>query len=333
MHWDVLFLEATIAKHFDNKILAKKPLGGTEATIIRVAEGLGATGLKVAVVQTRCAAFRTKKGEFCTFIHGDNLPANTSCDHYVELRDLINPNLFPKAKKYLWLHNPVDGYAPGTVKKWLSKLLKYKTTVIGVSKWHVRDLKKVLPNVKLTYLYNPVPDEAYISLPNRPQYDKNVIVWPASPHKGLERALELHQKIREKRPTIKLYIFNPRYVRVDTKTLAKKKGVYYLGGAPCFELWKVIKKSLCVFYPINQNETFGCIGSESNALGTPLVTYARGGIEEVVSSKTQLVKNYDEPAVIKKVIAWHDKGRPTVYGRKDFMMGHVIKNWIRLFQN
>ena len=323
-HFDVLFLDVSANKYFDRQVLEKHPLGGTEASIIRVAEGLASLGLKICVMQSRCSYFEAVMGQHCFFMHSNDLD-KVSTMNFVQIRDAKNSHLFQDAKKYVWCHD----LGHDAMKDWIGKLKIHDVTVVAVSRWHRQNLKKYLDNYeKTTYIYNPVPTNIFIDQDKRVPYDKNLLVWCASPHKGLGKAIELFRKLRNERPKLQLIIFNPGYYELDTIT---EPGTAVYGPTNCQLLWTQMSRSLCVFYPCEWDETFGLIAAEANAMGVPIATYRRGALKEIVSSDNQMVEQDDEQAFMDMVLKWNTEGRPNnIYGQEEFKLDSVIMDWVRM---
>lgn len=328
MHWDVVFLDTTANKYYDRQVLEKHPLGGTEATVVRVAEGLGELGLNVLVLQTRCEEFNLTMGQYAFFGHGYQIPAGTSCSNYIQIRRNTNPELFPEAKKYLWMHDLAVRDTGFTT----SELCKNGIQVIAVSRWHKKNITQFLGSDvdNVSYIYNPVPDSLYDV---RSVYDKNLLVWTASPHKGLGKGLELFRKLRKLNPQFKLIVYNPGYLKVDTIQLSSEKNVYYAGEESCRNVWETVKRSLCVWYPCQWDETFGLIGAEANAMGVPMAGYRRGALNEILSNndRDQLVERDDEDGVISTVLQWQEH-RPDISGNPKFKLSTVLKDWKELLR-
>lgn len=318
MHFDVLFLDVTAPYYYDRTTLDRTGMGGTEATVVRIAEGLAALGLKVAVMQSRVAYFPPIMGQWAFFIHSDDLDQVT-CRHYVQIRKNDNGHLFPDAKKYLWMHDVAKD------KIEIAPSMK----VIAVSRWHKNNIKEVQgPDCDIAYIYNPVQDELFIGTEANPAYNKDVMAWTASPHKGLKKALELFKRIKEQAPKMQLIVFNPGYMQLDMVNLSTIPGVIVHGVVRPLELWSVVQKALCVFYPTDWSETFGLIAAEANALGTPVITSRLAALKEVVSSNNQFADSDDE--VVKRVLDWRENGRPRVYGKEEFKFTNVILEWVKL---
>ena len=323
VHFDCIFFDPIGYKYFDRMTLEKEALGGTEATIVRVAEGLAELGLKVAVVQTTAEYFAPIMGQHCFFVHAQDI-SDYTCKHYIQVRSYLNPHLFPGAKQYLWLHDVANHEE--TEK--LNDLIRFKVTVIAVSRWHRNNVRDMLPGYSnIRYIYNPVNDSLF-STPYNDNYDRTKLVWVASPHKGLRHALNLFKQIKAKNDKMELIIFNPGYTQLDTAELSLMNGVNCYGPMNCASVWGVVKKSLAVFYPTKWDETFGLIAAEANALGTPLITFNRAALKEVISSNEQFAQ--DDESAIQKALDWSANGRPQVAGRDEFKFSNVIMDWVKL---
>ncbi len=321
---DVLFLDTTSNKYYDRFTLEKHALGGSEASVIRIAEGLGSLGLKVGVIEARIDPyFEPIIGQYAFYFHSDDA-VNLRTKHYVQVRGNTNPQLFPGAKKYIWLHDICT-----SENEWLPSLKEHNTTVIGVSEFHKQNIKNtILEYDNVTHIYNPVPDEIYVDNSVTPDYDPNVMVWSSSPHKGLMDAIGLFKQVKAKNPKMQLIVFNPGYKNLDVETLSVIPGVSVYGSMSCKQVWSVVQKSLCVFYPTEYQETFGLVAAEANALGTPICTNPIAGLNETVSSSQQLV---DTPQkVVDRVLDWSKCGRPKVLGNPEFRLSNVLEKWVRL---
>ena len=259
-------------------------------------------------------------GQHCFFLHSDDIE-KVSCRHYIQIRDIRNSHLFNGAKKYVWLHDV------GTKEKeWIDTLSKEKIKVLTVSRWHYNNIKELTGYEDIDYIYNPTPDELFLDANAVPAYDKNLLVWMSSPHKGLGRALELFQEMRTKNDKLKLVVFNPGYLGIDTVKVSSMAGVSVYGATGCKAMWNIVRQALCVFYPTQWDETFGLVASEANALGTPVATFRRAALKEVVSSELQFSDSEEE--LMEKVLGWSANGRPVVRGKEEFKLSNVIIDWL-----
>jgi glycosyltransferase involved in cell wall biosynthesis len=332
--YDVIFIDNTTPKPYEQSTLEHSALGGTEATVIRVAEALGFIGLKTAVFQ-----------------HNQDMPVSGKDSYYlpfsmlddadpeivVMLRGVQFVDKFPRAKKISWHEDdPSQGPLRETLLAMRDTFIKYGVTVVGASKWHAGVLSELLcypnetSNPKVTYIYNPVPDQLYVPRSTDVKYYPHKLVWPASPHKGLERAMGLVERLVDVSgdKDYRLYIFNPGYFGDSGK---HSQYVVNCGAVPCKELWQHMSESLCVFYPTEFRETFGCIAAEANAVHTPVLTHNIAALAETVAGRRQFCER-DDKSVIDTVMKWRAGERPTVYGQDRFRLSEVIPEWVKLFK-
>ena len=336
----ILFVDANCPKPYDERTLAREGLGGTEATLVRVARELS-TRHEVSVAQ---------RGREGCYVSPDGV-RYTDFDTKRPVRDepqrvvLINShkllkrvrNHYPNAKRYLWMH-----CFPGNNKKHLSRwATRYGYTLLGVSKTH-RDmlrtfLKSYQDNLQVEtpprlppigYVYNPIDEDIEHLRLNT--YDRNTLVYFSSPHKGLEQILGHFKVLRERCPALELHIANPGYIRLNEKGLPA--GVRVLGSMPQREVLRHVRGALCVFNPQSSfAETFGLVFAEANALGTPVLAHDIGAAREILGGSQQLVDASDSDAVAAKILSWRDGARPQVSANPKFKVSAVAKAWETVF--
>lgn len=325
LDFDVIFLDTTSPRYYDRSTLEKEAMGGSEASVVRIAEGLGKLGLKVAVIEAKLKNyFEPIIGQYAYFFHSDDVE-RLNCKHYIQIRANTNPQLFPGSKKYIWLHDVATQEREGA---WLSSLSEYNIQLIGVSRWHRNNIREVTGVDSVRYIYNPVPDEIYVHAGINLPYDSNLMVWMSSPHKGLNSAAVLFKRVKELNPKMQLVVFNPGYCKADSEALMVQPGVSVYGSMDCRRMWGVVQKSLCVFYPTEYQETFGLVVAEANALGIPVCTNPVAALKEVVSSNLQLVDTDQD--VVNTVLDWSKTGRPKITGLDEFRESNVLVEWVKL---
>lgn len=326
MNFDCIFVDITTPKPYDQRTLDIEPLGGTEASVIRVAEGLAKKGYRVGVFQHNLDTISMGEGAY--YLPLGELENVKVCHAYVALRSAFGFDRFQSATKVSW-H---EDLACETHNRIMPELMKHNVTVVAASNWHKRNLQEQfkiganladpIPRVKA--IYNPVPDELY-DIPNDLSigYENNVMIWAASPHKGLDRAIKLFSRCREViSDQLELRVFNPGYLITDVQRVP---GVVVYGAVPCKTLWEQMGSSLCVFYPTQFEETFGCIAAEANAMHCPVATYPVAALRETVGN--DFAENQDEVSFIKLVEKWYNGERPKVHANKAFKQSEIIWEW------
>lgn len=328
----ILFIDPVCPKPYDPFVLANEPLGGTEATVIRVAEGMGARGLQVQVIQhnreTGCST------------HNDSVyyaPFGTAGSfnptHVIVLRapQALRQarKQFPSAKLYFWAHDIFAG--PGWVEGFQA-MVDTQAVPIVVSEWHrsqMYDAMKQLGvgvSIPCRRIYNPIDDTL---VPDATPVDVNKLVFFSSPHKGLDNTLKIFERFQdfEELRDMKLHIANPGYFKdAETKDL---RNVVNLGAISHESVISHVRSALAVLH-LNAvfPETFGLVHAEANAVGTPFLSSRLGAVPETADHPGELIDVIDPKAVIERVRQWKVYGRPKVRGTPHFRLTRVLSDWL-----
>lgn len=324
----IIFIDYSCPKPYDPLILETQGLGGTEATVIRIAEALS-NKFDVKVLQHNREQGYQGKALYTSFEWQGN-PRHVIC-----LRDprvmLGAKELYPKADISLWSHD----FAPFELAKIYSNKVfeqadcKYN---ICVSNWHKTQCIEALRPLgyhgefRHKVIHNPLAED--LPKPKR-EYDKNKLIWISSPHKGLGRALELMPLLSKYNPNFKLYIANPGYFETQ---LPNESWLVNIGIMKHKELMEFCSDALCLFYPnTTYPETFGLVFSECNTMGVPVLTHSLGAAPEVLDRHPdQLIDCTNTEEVIKRVIKWYNGARPIVRGKPEFKINNIINEWLKL---
>ncbi len=345
----VLFFDPVCQQPYDTHTLLTQASGGTEATLTRIADALGAFVMQ----HNRTAAA------------GRYLPvqALAGIEHVVvnrEPRALARARaLFPQARLYLWLH---DQLAPGSTRarrlgRCRALLRELAVTAVCVSDTQRRAVDAALRGLRLDAvmrtltIYNPVDDALE---PDGTALDENRLVFFSSPNKGLDFTLDAFAALRRALPQLHLEVGNPGY-RADRN--AAYPGVRFLGALPQARMHAVVRGALCTFFPnFVIPETFGLVFAESHALGTPVLTLDCGAALEVLGDPSEVlplrgayrvyestVRLLPRPlragparlaaaaglfdAFIERVRAWRAGARPAPRPDTRFRLSTVVPQW------
>lgn len=316
---NIIFYDGVSPHQYDFNSIEERPMGGTEATVIRVSWGLILKGFKMFLLQPK---FDNKEPEFKPHI----VITLRDAGHYI-----ANQIRWPNAKHFLWLHDVVSG----DYQKHLQHHLNgHKGTIVTVSDYHhtnvISTLQDMLKdgNLRVKRVYNPLADYC---VKEPVEIDRYKLVYFSSPHKGLDYVLKLHQYLRNIEPKFHLFLANPGYyANKDTLT----EGVTNLGILKHKEVVDQVRTSLCVFYPNTSfPETFGLVYAEADAVGTPVLTHPIGAAREVLFHPHEVMDCRDYRAVVNRVIAWSNGDRPIVTGKKEFRLDSVVNEWVKLFNS
>lgn len=326
MRLKILFVDVDCPQPFTGESLDRMPLGGTEATLFRVAVGLAKSGFhEVFIAQhNREAEETTGAVSYIPFRFGEE--TGIKPDAVVVLRSFkILESLaaaYPDARLFLWMH-----CFPGS--RWnkaAPALEKHSVTVVCVSKFLKDRMREVVGGkVRVTTIYNPVSAHAL----HRP-HDLNKLVFFSSPHKGLPEVLERFSEIRKEFPLMKLHLADPGYWAGPVPEIPE--GVICHGSLPSAELHAHVASALCVFYPQRSfAETFGLVFTEANALGTPVLAHPLGAAQEILEAggAGQVIDCTPEN-VVRTIRAWRNGARPMVRAHSDFRLENILPAWSAL---
>ena len=313
----ILFYDCAAPFSYESNTFEINSIGGTEATVLRVAEVL-AKNHSVTVAQ-----------KYRTYVN------NRTSVKYVPLDypDLLDHDVVVCVRK-------IDGFC----KKFKNKvhvlcqnfdedlveigdfLKQTKGTLISVSDHLMEINKKLLPDINHMRIYNVIDDDLVEDDTPR---DKNKLVFFSSPHKGFFDTLYAFGLMRTLVPELTLYYSNPGYLMWPHQT---PTNAFNLGSLPFKEIIKHVREAFCVFY-INKifPETFGLIYAEANAVGTPVLTHDHGAAREILHPDNPTIDCNYLTNVRDTFMQWYSTTPPKVTGVDKFRTSQVVEDWLKLF--
>jgi len=345
----LLFYDPLCQQPYDTRTLREQAMGGTEATLVRVADALDAWVIQHNRTEDWQRYRRPQRlpGIACVIVNRDSRALPLVREYY------------PQARVYLWLH---DRFRPGSRRaRWLAAtaplLREMAVTAVCVSDWQRGGVEATLRDigaaaeVRALTIYNPVDDAL---TPDATPVDENTLVFFSSPNKGLAFALDAFGELKRAMPQLRLLVGNPGYKAVDA---APRAGIEFLGALPQARMHAVVRGALCTFFPnFLIPETFGLVFAESHALGTPVLTHDCGAAPEIVADPQQLLplgvacRLYEGAvgrlplswrraparlaaaaglfdAYVERIHAWRDGARPRVAADPRFRLSVVAASW------
>jgi glycosyltransferase involved in cell wall biosynthesis len=343
-----LFYDPVCQQPYDTRTLRQQAMGGTEATVTRVADALEALVAQHNRTETygRYRVPEKDPGVTSVIINRDSRAIR-------RVREL-----YPNARVYLWLH---DQFKPGSKRAgWLAStadlMREMAVSVVCVSDTQRRNVEAALRTMHIADLsthtiYNPIEDAL---APDDSPVDVNKLVFFSSPNKGLKFTLDAFRYLRHRMPELRLVVGNPGY---KTRKSVLIEGVEYLGPQPQPRIHAEVRTALCTFIPnFVIPETFGLVFAESNAVGTPVLTCDCGSAAEVLGDRNQIVpvtlgervyerllsqvspKWREGPARVaasmglfepyaERIRTWRNGGRPSVAPNPRFRLSAVVAQW------
>lgn len=344
----ILFVDVKSSTPFDSHIMRSVGIGGTEGSVVRVAEAL-ARDHEVAVAQL--GRERATQVGGVTYLPLQEAPfGGTEPDCVVAVRKhrLVTTyrRRFARARLYCWIHN----WQRTEVVLKRAGLVRAQAGLVTVSDTHrlhterringalgrAMGIAALAPGrLAVHRIYNPIDDAL---APDDTPVDRNLLVYLSTANKGLERVLRRFGEVRRRMPAMRLRVAgtDPRQIEhalPGCARLAAQPGVEIVGRVPQARMLRLTRAALCVFYPQDVHpETFGLVFAESNAVGTPVLAHDFGAAREILGDPAQLVDARDGEAVVRRIEAWRNGARPRVAARPEFRCATVAAAWRRLLE-
>ena len=327
----IAFIDTACPAPYDGLSTTRGGLGGTEASIVRLAEALSANAEITVLQHCREDSARSANGVvYQGYRNLRELARDSDYDHVIIINSpkvLQSWTTFGKASRlWLWVHN----YPGRNARRLGQVVLKANATVIAVSQTHretirnfVQTHEKLDIGQHICAIYNPVVAEP---VPAQ-ETDPNRLIYLSSPHKGLREVIEAFQIVRLRRPQARLYVGNPGYQ--PDADLSWASGCVPLPPASHPQTMQMLQTSFCLFYPQTHfAETFGLVMAEANALGTPVIAHkGLGANDEIVADDRQLLDCSDPQAVVERLMQWWTEGPPLPRTNTNFGLAAVCEEW------
>ena len=335
----LVFIDPKCPTPYDSEVLDSRGLGGTEATVIRIARALAQLH-EVVVVQHNRKIVR-QEGARLSFLPASAVDAIVAeADHIIFIQKAQDIDRIAKLSKgngrlWVWLHNFLGGEVPFF---WQDHV-RHALGIICVSKTHAEHTRHYIGHHPLfwltgsliarggvTYLHNPI-DDLLGPTPGIVK-DQHKLVFFSSPYKGIEHVLAAFKRVHTRNPEFRLVVADPGYFwKFDASSL-DQPGITKVGTLPHHAVMKHVQEALCVFYPQHKRpETFGLVYAEANALGVPVLAHDFGVAREVLVPANPPIDAHDMDAVVETVLHWHQHGGPVVTAHPDFALNKVASLW------
>ncbi len=324
----VAIVDPCCAAGYDLPDLETGGLGGTEATILRVATALAPRFEITHYQDGRSHRHMSRVGQLRPLQDLDDAenPAVLIVINRWKMAIKLRRR-HPDTPIFLWLH-----VYPGRHNRRMGAALKAAcVTVICVSRTHAKEFGAFLgaqdaPCIRV--IYNPLDDALQ---PDDTPRDLDRLLFASSPHKGLAEVFARFAALRQDLPNLTLAVADPGYLRWDAGPVPE--GVVSLGSLSHGALIRQMRRALCLFYPQTSfAETFGLVLAEANAVGTPVLVHAGlGANAEIVADADQRVDGHDPAQILDRIRAWRC-APPRVTANPAFRLGLVAEEWAQLLQ-
>jgi glycosyltransferase involved in cell wall biosynthesis len=340
----IAFVDAKCPAPYDSETLLNRSLGGTEATVIRIAQALSQRH-DVSILQHNRAEPCEESPSLRFLPIGSLDSATRDAQHVVFIQAARHRHLgqvarHSSARLWVWLHN----YLKQEVRFSPRQHLFHRLGIICVSRTHAQHTARHLRSLPsywasfgrlarggVLYHYNPVDVDLAGAAPV--VKDPHKLVFFSSPHKGIEQVVDAFRSVHAVDPRLKLYVANPGYIKDFDPALLDAPGIVKLGSLPQRVVLQHIREALCVFYPQRKRaETFGLVYAEANATGTPVLAHDFGAAREILADSNPPFDTSDAGRVVDTLMKWAGGGAPVVGPNPAFQLETVADQWDRFFQ-
>ncbi len=351
----VAFFDPVCQKPYDTGTVHSAATGGTEASLTRIADAIGAYVIQHNRTE---ASGRYRPPQPIPGVR--QVILNRDSRGLLQVREL-----FPQARVFLWVHHhfPLGSKLFLRFASTATFLRDMRVTLICVSQQQRHEMQAVLEvlglasSVGTRTIYNPVDDDL---APDGTPIDDRKLVFFSSPNKGLKFTLDAFREMRRRMPDLRLVVGNPGY---KIRRFAPLEGVEYLGPQPQPLMHAQVRSALALFFPnFVYPETFGLVLAESRALGTPVLTVDCGAALEIVGNSTEVIPVrpaevlYEDvfgalpsswraaPArlagrgglfdrYVERIQQWRSGARPVPVPDPRFRLSTVVERWKELLSN
>ncbi|TYC52503.1 glycosyltransferase family 4 protein [Rhodobacterales bacterium] len=208
----VVFVDPLCPRPYTPSTLAAARLGGTEATLLKVAAAL-ARDCPVRI----CQKSRQEKASEGGI---DYLPLAEASGTAVDARAVIVINSWKVALslRKVWPETPISVWLhviPGRHNRKMGHLLaEADVGLVCVSQTQARSLRETFTAFggavpEISVIFNPIDDDLR---PNETERDPNLLLFASAPHKGLGEVLELFELVQARLPDLRLEVADPGYL-------------------------------------------------------------------------------------------------------------------------
>jgi glycosyltransferase involved in cell wall biosynthesis len=272
---DFLHMDRT----YSGETLRAASMGGTESSVVQLAEALARRGHEVAVFN----GMSSSSTEFGV----QWWPISEA--HKRGRGEIGIAVASPKAFKDLafrtsiyWLHNPLKSWREirrGSV----LPLLRTKPHFVLLGEYHKRHVPGWLPSCGRQIIRHGIHEDFFRRDPAASAPPPRA-VFTSQPYRGLDWLLSLWPNVRYKVPAAVFDVFAPKaHQALANKELAAPEGVAFLGSISRPDLVRALRGVRIQLIPGHSAETYCLAAAEAIAAGVPVVTLGIGALSERVS--------------------------------------------------
>ncbi len=277
---------------YSGETLRTASLGGTESSVILLAEALARRGHKVSVfngVRVPCTEYGVNWWPV------SEAPARARGDVGIAV---ASPKTFKGLsfrQPIYWLHNPLKSWRQirrGNV----LPLFRAKPLFVLLGDYHNRKVPRWLPSRGRKIIQHGVQEIFFRREPAQIAPPQQAI-FTSQPYRGLEWVLGLWPQIQKQLSAAALQVFAPKmHQALANKKRENLQGVVFAGSVSRQQLIGELWNTRVQLIPGHRDETYCLAAAEATAAGVPIVTLGIGALSErVIHGETGFIaRNRDE---------------------------------------
>lgn len=333
---------------WDAQIAKTKSMGGSETACIEMASWLHQlTGRRVLIFNVR------EDSKTCDGV--EYIPCGQVNDYMAKHRPWVHiawrHNIkLTDAPTFLWCH---DLYTPG------GEVSSHYDQMLCLTPFHKRFVmaSQGVPSDKITVTRNGIKPERFMDAqtttanPFASRKNPHKIVFPSSPDRGLDRAMKVLDKVREKYPALELHVFygiehlhkwGHAELQARLKTMMEERPwVKYHGATQQDVLMDHFKEAVIWLHPCDFIESSCITAMEMVCAGVYPVTRRLGGLQDTLAwaEKAGMATLLDSDCVTDAEFKLYvdatlealdqQKWKDVKVDPKDYSWESVAQEWIR----
>ncbi|MFC2135820.1 glycosyltransferase family 4 protein [Bacteroidota bacterium] len=314
--------------------------GPWEQVASNIAEGMIEKGIDVTLFATSDSITKGKLEYICPKPYAEE----TSLDPKV-WECLHISNMMEQADKFDLIHNNYD-FLPLTY----SRLIKTPmvTTIHGFSSTRILPVYKKYNTTnnyvsisnsdrspELDYIatvYNGINTNEFTFRPESKDY--LLFFGRIHPEKGTYESIQIAKKSGQ-RLIISGLIQDQEYFDCNVKPFINDDDIVFVGNSGPRERDKLLGEAYALLHPISFEEPFGLSVVESMFCGTPVISFNKGSMPELIQDKKTgfLVQNIDEAAEAVNDIQYIERKYCRKWADSKFTRQKMIEDYLKVYNN
>jgi glycosyltransferase involved in cell wall biosynthesis len=281
-----------IGAPYSGETLRLASIGGTESSVVQLAEALARRGYEVSVFNGVVSP-RQEFGVKWWPISSAKTQSRGNVGIAVSTPKAFNGLSF--RSQIFWLHNPLRGWRQirrGNI----LPLVKRRPVFVLLGDYHQTHVPRWLPSSKREIIHHGIHKEFFRKAPLLEPPPPRAI-FTSQPYRGLEWILDLWRQVRARVPGAELKVFAPKMHQAAANSWREApEGVTFGGSMSRPDLIYELNSARVQLIPGHRDETFCLAAAEATAAGLPIVTLGVGALwERVNEGKTGfIVRNKSE---------------------------------------